>query len=75
MGPARALWATNDVGMFKGLIQSGVHLGGWKQYIHENLRDIKKPFVASHITRDMLPVKTLDHPTVPSREVVVVAGS
>ena len=75
MGPSRALWATNDVGMFKGIIQSRVHLGEWKQYLHENLRDIKKPFVASHITRDMLHVKTLDHPTVPSREVVAVAGS
>lgn len=74
MGPSRALWTTNDVGMLKGLIQSGVHLGGWKQYLHENLRDIKKPFVASHITRDMLPVKTLDHPTVPSREVVASVG-
>lgn len=75
MGPARALWATNDVGMLKGLIQSRVHLGGWKQYLHENLWDIKKPFVASRTTRDMLPVKTLDHPTVPSREVVAIPGS
>jgi NAD(P)H-nitrite reductase large subunit len=75
MGPSRSLWTTNDVGMLKGLIQSRVHLGGWKQYLHENLRDIKKPFVASHITRDMLPVKTLDHPTVPSREVVAAAGN
>jgi NAD(P)H-nitrite reductase large subunit len=74
MGPARALWATNDVGMVKGLIQSGVHLGEWKRYLHENLRDIKKPFAASHIIRDMLPMKTLDHPTVPSREVVAAAG-
>jgi len=69
MGPSRALWTTNDVGMLKGLIQSRVHLGDWKRYLHENLRDIKKPFVASHITRDMLPIKTLDHPTIPSREV------
>ena len=69
MGPARTLWTTNDVGMLKGLIQSRVHLGDWKRYLHENLRDIKKPFVASHITRDMLPIKTLDHPTIPSREV------
>ena len=75
MGPAKALWTTNDVGMVKGLIQSRVHLGEWKQYLHENLRDIKKPFVASHVTRDMLPVKTLDHPTVPSREVVAMADS
>ena len=70
MSPVRALWTTNDVGMVKGLIQSRVHLGDWKQYLHENLWDIKKPFVASRVTRDMLPVKTLDHPTVPSLEVV-----
>ena len=69
MGPARSVWTTNDVGMLKGLVQSGTKLGGWKSYIQENPRDIKRPFVASHITREMLPMKTLDHPTVPSREV------
>ena len=70
MGPARSVWTTNDVGMLKGLIQSGTRLGGWKAYLQEHPRDIKRPFVASHITRDLLPVKTLDHPSVPSREVV-----
>ena len=36
MGPARSVWTTNDVGMLKGLIQSGTRLGGWKAYIQEN---------------------------------------
>ena len=70
MGPASSLWTTNDVGMLKGLIQSKVRLGGWKPYLHENLRDIKKAFVASHTIRQMLPITTLNHPTVPSSKVI-----
>ena len=72
MGPARGIWTTNDVGILKGLIQSGVHLGAWKQYLHENLRDLKRPFVASRVPTSMLPVTVLDHPTVPAKEVVSV---
>ena len=72
MGPARGIWTTNDVGMLKGLIQSGVHLGAWKGYLQENLRDLKRPFIACHVTRSMLPVTVLDHPTVPAREVAAV---
>ena len=72
MGPARGLWTTNDVGILKGLVQAGVHLGAWKQYLHENLRDLKRPFVASRVVGSMLPVTVLDHPTVPAKEVVSV---
>ncbi|MBF8267152.1 MAG: Pyr redox 2 protein [Dehalococcoidia bacterium] len=72
MGPARGIWTTNDVGMLKGLIYSGVHLGAWKGYLQEHMKDLKKPFVACHVIRDMLPVTVLDHPTVPARDVVAV---
>lgn len=73
MGPARGIWATNDVGMLKGLVQSQVRLGGWKDYLKEHLWDIKRPFVASHVTSSLLPVTTLNHPTVPARDVTAQA--
>ena len=62
--------------MLKGLVQSQVKLGPWKKYLQENLWDIKRPFVANHVTNTMLSVTTLDHPTVPAREISATgAGS
>ncbi len=69
LGPARGIWTTNDIGMLKGLVQSQVKLGPWKKYLQENLWDIKRPFVANHVTSSLLSVTTLDHPTIPAREI------
>ena len=30
LGPSSDIWTTNDVGMLKGLVQTGVALGPWK---------------------------------------------
>src|SRR4029079_8346767 len=38
-GPAEAVWTTNDVGMLKGLVSSGVDLSAWKGRLQGNTRD------------------------------------
>ena len=41
--------------MLKGLVQSGTPLGPWKEQLRRNPFDVKRAFVASHATRQLLP--------------------
>jgi len=54
VGASHALSAQNDVGMLKGLIQSGVALGPWKTYLEENPLDLRRVFVASGAAEKLL---------------------
>lgn len=54
LGPTVAVTGLNDVGMLKGLIQSGARLGPWKHYLAENPLDLRRPFVASGAARELL---------------------
>ena len=45
-GPAEDVWTTNDVGMLKGLVYSGVDLSAWKAHLKKNPFDIKPAFIA-----------------------------
>jgi hypothetical protein len=47
VGPTLAVTSANDVGMLKGLIQTGVHLGPWRAYLEENPLDLRRVYVAS----------------------------
>lgn len=47
VGPTHAMSGQNDVGMLKGLVQTGVPLGPWKQYLQEAPLDLRRVFVAS----------------------------
>jgi NAD(P)H-nitrite reductase large subunit len=47
VGPNAAVSGTNDLGMLKGLIQTGVGLGPWRRHLEENPLDLRRPFVAS----------------------------
>jgi NAD(P)H-nitrite reductase large subunit len=71
LGPARDIWATNDVGILKGLVQSGVSLGDWKSYLRNNLFDVKRAFVASGATGRLLPQTVLGRPSVAAESVAV----
>ncbi len=44
-GPANDIWTTNDVGMLKGLVYSGVDLSAWKAHLKRNPFDIKPAFM------------------------------
>lgn len=54
VGPTLAVSGTNDVGMLKGLVQTGVALGPWKDYLEENPLDLRRVFVASGAAQELL---------------------
>jgi NAD(P)H-nitrite reductase large subunit len=69
LGVSTDIWTTNDVGMLKGLVQTGAGLGPWKEYLRRNPFDIKKAFLASHTTAQLLPQTILARPSVPAGRV------
>jgi NAD(P)H-nitrite reductase large subunit len=69
LGVSTDIWTTNDVGMLKGLVQSGSGLGAWKELLRHNPFDIKKAFLASHTTAQLLPQKILARPSIPAGRV------
>ena len=69
LGVSTDLWTTNDVGMLKGLVQSGSGLGAWKELLRRNPFDIKKAFLASRTTAQLLPQKILARPSIPAGRV------
>jgi NAD(P)H-nitrite reductase large subunit len=54
VGPSAALSGANDVGMLKGLIQTGARLGPWKAYLAENPIDLRRVYVASGAAEKLL---------------------
>jgi len=66
LGKADDIWTTNDVGMLKGLVQSGSDLGTWKEHLGRNPFDIKPAFIASGTTARLLPETILGRPSVPA---------
>jgi len=65
VGLAEDVWTTNDVGMLKGLVQSGVPLGPWKEHLRRNPFDVKPAFVATKTTARLLPETVLGRPSSP----------
>ncbi len=63
LGPSSDIWTTNDVGMLKGLVQSGVALGSWKAHLKKNPFDIKPAFIATKTTGSLLPETILGRPS------------
>jgi NAD(P)H-nitrite reductase large subunit len=63
LGPSSDIWTTNDVGMLKGLVQSGVSLAHFKDHLRQNPFDIKPAFIASKTTNVLLPETVLGRPS------------
>jgi hypothetical protein len=63
LGRAADVWTTNDVGMLKGLVQSGVPLGPWKAHLARNPFDVKPAFIATRTTARLLPRTVLGRPS------------
>ena len=61
-GPATDIWTTNDVGMLKGLVQSGVDLSAFKAHLRANPFDVKPAFLATHTVTRLLPETVLGRP-------------
>lgn len=62
LGPSSDIWTTNDVGMLKGLVQTQVPLGRFKEYLRTNPFDIKSAYIASKTTSLLLPETVLGRP-------------
>jgi NAD(P)H-nitrite reductase large subunit len=66
LGRAEDIWTTNDVGMLKGLVQSGIRLGDWKPYLRQNLFEIKRAYIAAGTMARLLPQTVQGRPSVPA---------
>ena len=63
LGPSSEVWTTNDIGMLKGLVQSGVSLGPYKAHLARNPFDIKTAYIAARTTSVLLPQTVLGRPS------------
>lgn len=64
LGRSNDVWTTNDVGMLKGLVQTGTRLGDWKAYLRDHLFEIKRAYIASGTTARLLPQTVQGSPSV-----------
>ncbi len=62
LGPSNQIWTTNDMGMLKGLVQSGAPAGRFKERLARNPFDIKPAYIASGTTTMLLPETVLGRP-------------
>jgi NAD(P)H-nitrite reductase large subunit len=69
LGLAKDVCTMNDLGMLKGLVQSGHGLGAWKERLARNPFDLKTAFVGSGTTGRLLPRTLLGQPSVPADRV------
>jgi NAD(P)H-nitrite reductase large subunit len=63
IGRSGDVWTTNDVGMLKGLVQTGVPLDRFKDYLKSHPFDVKTAFIASGTTGTLLPETVLGRPS------------
>jgi NAD(P)H-nitrite reductase large subunit len=63
IGRSNDIWTTNDVGMLKGLVQSGQPLGRYKEHLRRNPFDVKTAFIAAKTTSALLPETVLGRPS------------
>jgi len=62
-GPSSDIWTTNDVGILKGLVQTGVDLSAWKRHLAADPFDVKPAFMATRTTAALLPSTVLGRPS------------
>ncbi|MGH7334728.1 MAG: NAD(P)/FAD-dependent oxidoreductase [Candidatus Rokuibacteriota bacterium] len=62
LGPSSQIWTTNDIGMLKGLVQSGAPVGRFRERLSRNPFDIKPAYIASRTTSMLLPETVLGRP-------------
>ncbi len=59
VGPTAAVSGSNDAGMLKGLIQTGISLGSWKDYLKDHPLDLRRVYVASGAAQELLGMNLL----------------
>ena len=63
VSPNAETWSGNDVGMLKGLVQSGIDLGPWKAWLKQDPFDVKKAYLATRTVSKLLPQTLLGQPS------------
>jgi NAD(P)H-nitrite reductase large subunit len=63
IGRSNDIWTTNDVGMLKGLVQSGQPIGRYQDHLRRNPFDVKTVFIAARTTSAVLPETILGRPS------------
>ncbi|MBI2202289.1 MAG: FAD-dependent oxidoreductase [Candidatus Rokubacteria bacterium] len=63
LGPSSDIWTTNDVGMLKGLVQTGQPLGQFKERLRQQPFDVKTAFIAAKTTARLLPETVVGRPS------------
>ena len=53
VGQANDMGMLTDVGMVKGIMQTGTSLGAWKEFLAENPFDIRRPYVATKVAQKL----------------------
>lgn len=71
LGKTRDIWTTNDVGMLKGLVYTGVDLSDWKDHLRHNPFDVKRAFLAAGTAGQLLSKTVLGRPSVPAGEIAI----
>ena len=62
VGRANDMGMLTDVGMTKGIIQTGVHLAEWKRHLRSNPFDIRRAFVAKKVPHLLMQQTLLGQP-------------
>lgn len=62
VGPSSEIWTTNDVGMLKGLVQTQIALGPWKDHLKKHPFDVKPAYLACKTAGALLPETVLGRP-------------
>jgi hypothetical protein len=65
VGPAQQVAGENDMGMLKGLVQSGRPLGPWKELLARRPFEVRKAFLGAGTVADLLPKTVLGEPSKP----------
>ena len=63
IGRSGDVWTTNDVGMLKGLVQTGVPLGRFKDHLKSHPFDVKTAYIAAGTAGTLLPETVLGRPS------------
>ncbi len=65
-GRAPDVGMLTDLGMAKGLLQTQVSMGPWKQYLKENPFDIRRAFIALGVAKRLAEFTLLNRPSQPA---------
>ena len=65
VGQANDMGMLTDVGMVKGIMQTRTALGSWKEYLRENPFDVRRPYVANNVAKQLAETTLLGRPAIP----------